>query len=239
MIRDHRPYWLKRLFLDFQAFYVRRFLKPQFHSLGRDFTFMKPWYVELFGSPIKLGNCANVIASADQRVRLSVWSPERGKGSIEIGDYCLICPGVRMGSGDSIAIGSNCMIASGVYITDSDWHDIYNRVAAGKTASVHIEENVWIGDRATVCKGVTIGENSIVGTGAVVVNSIPADTIAAGNPAVPVKRLDRSARITKRGQWFSDPVRLARNIDQLDREMLQDNTLVHWLRYKVAPKKGE
>jgi len=109
----------------------------------------------------------------------------------------------------------------------------------GKTAPVRIEENVWIGDSAIVCKGVTIGENSIIGTGAVVVNSIPSDTIAAGNPAKPVKQLDQEEKITKRGQWFSDPVRLARNIDQLDREMLRGNTLSHWLRYLVSPKKGE
>ena len=239
MIRDHRPYWIKRLYLDFQRFYVRRFLRPQFESLGRNFTFMKPWHVELFGSPIELGDCANVIASADRKVRLSVWSPDPGKGGIKIGSYCLICPGVRIGSADRIEIGDNCMIAGGVYITDSDWHDIYNRVALGRTAPVRIEENVWIGDSAIVCKGVTIGENSIVGTGAVVVNTIPPNTIAAGNPAKPVKQLNRKEKMTKRSQWFSDPARLARDIDLLDRDMLRNNTLFHWLRYLVSPRKGE
>lgn len=239
MIREHRPYWIKRLYLDFQAFYVRRFLRPHFHSLGPNYTFMKPWHVEVFGSPVDVGNCANVIASSDQKVRFSVWSPHEGKGGITIGDYCLVCPGVRMGSADRIEIGNNCMIASGVYITDCDWHDVYNRIATGKTAPVCIRENVWIGDRAIVCKGVTVGENSIVGAGAVVVHDIPPDTIAAGNPAKPVKRLDRSEKMVKRSQWFADPERLSKEIDRLDREMLDGNTLLGWLRYLVAPKHGE
>ena len=87
MIRDHRPYWLKRLYLGFQSFYVRRFLSPQFAFLGPNATFMKPWYVEVFGSPVRMGECANVIASADRRVRLSVWSPEKCKGGIDIGQH--------------------------------------------------------------------------------------------------------------------------------------------------------
>ncbi len=239
MIRDHRPYWVKRLYLALQTFYVRRFLRPQLASLGKDYTFIKPWHVEIFGSPVVLGRCANVIASADQKVRFSVWSPEAGKGRIQIGDYVLICPGVRIGASEHIEIGDNCMIARGVYITDCDWHGIYNRIATGKTAPVHIGENVWIGDGAVICKGVTIGENSIVGTGAVVVNAIPPDTIAAGNPARPVRKLDKEEKITKRGQWFSDPDRLARDIDLLDRELLRGNSLLHWLRHLVAPKRGE
>ena len=131
------------------------------------------------------------------------------------------------------------MIASGAYITDADWHGVYNRVSPGKAAPVNIRDNVWIGDGATVCKGVTIGENSIVGTGSVVVQSIPPDTIAAGNPARPVKRLDPSEKIIKRERWFSDPARLARDIDALDRAMLGGNSLCHWLRHLASPRKGD
>jgi acetyltransferase-like isoleucine patch superfamily enzyme len=53
-------------------------------------------------------------------------------------------------------------------ITDSDWHDVYNRISIGKTAPIKIEDNVWIGDSVIVCKGVSIGENSIIGADAVV-----------------------------------------------------------------------
>ena len=61
------------------------------------------------------------------------------------------------------------MIASDVTITDSDWHDIYDRtdyVALPK--EVIIEENVWIGEKSLILKGSKIGKNSIIGAGSVV-----------------------------------------------------------------------
>jgi serine acetyltransferase len=127
------------------------------------------------------------------------------------------------------------MIASNAYITDSDWHDIYNRVSIGKTAPIKIEDNVWIGDSVIVCKGVTIGENSIIGAGAVVVDDIPANCVAAGNPAKVVKKLDAVQPFTTRAQWFSDPVKLFRGFDQADKELLGENSLLHWLRCLMFP----
>ncbi|MGW8304099.1 MAG: acyltransferase, partial [Desulfobacterales bacterium] len=136
-------------------------------------------------------------------------------------------------------IGENCMLASGVYVTDSDWHDIYNRLALGKTASVDIADNVWIGDSAIVCKGLSIGENSIIGAGAVVVHSIPANCIAAGNPAQVVKHLDPAESFTTRKQMFSSTSNLFAEIDQLDRQLLRENTLLRWLRYLFFPQRGD
>ena len=113
-----------------QEVYVNHFLRPHFEYLGKGFTFMRPWHVRVFGAPIRLGDYANVIASSDMKVALTVWSEEEDRGSIQIGDYCLICPGTRISSAQEIIIGNNCMFASNVYITDSDWHDTYNRVAS-------------------------------------------------------------------------------------------------------------
>jgi tetrahydrodipicolinate N-succinyltransferase len=131
------------------------------------------------------------------------------------------------------------MIARGAYITDSDWHDVYNRIAFGKTDPIEIANNVWIGDGAIVCKGVSIGENSIVGAGAVVVNTIPPNCIAGGNPAQVVKRLDPEESFTTRKQWFLKGSNLFYEIDQLDRELLRENTLLHWLRYVFFPSKKD
>jgi len=237
--KDHRPYYIKKIYLKFQKFYARHFLGPQLEFLGKGFVFIKPWHVELFGSPIEIGDYATLIATSDKKVRLSIWSHEKDQGRIKIGNYSLICPGVRIGSACEIVIGDNCMLASGVYITDSDWHDIYNRVAIGKTAPIRIEKNVWIGDSAIICKGVTIGENSIIGAGAIVVDPVPANTIAAGNPARVVKQLDPQKLITTREQWFSNPAGLFKKLDQFDKDMLRGNTLRHWLRYLLFPVKGE
>lgn len=239
MRKDHRPYVIKRAFLKFQRFYTRHFLQPHFAALGKAPFIVKPWFVEVFGSPITIGDFATVFATSDRWVRLAVWADQPLKGQIQIGDHCLVCPGVRISSASKISIGDDCMLASGVYITDSDWHDTYNRIAFGKTGPVDIAANVWIGDGAIVCKGVSIGENSIVGAGAVVVDSLPSNCIAGGNPAKVVKRLDSQKTFTTRRQWFSNKSNLYDEIDELDRELLRDNTLRHWLRYVLFPSRGD
>ena len=238
MIRDHRPYFVKRAYLKFQAFYTRHFLEPQFDFMGRTPTFMKPWHVELFGTPIRLGDCANVIASPDGKVRLSVWSQRHDMGRIVIGNHCLICPGVRVGSARDVTIGNDCMLASRCYVTDSDWHDIYNRISPGRAEPVNICDNVWVGDSAIVCKGVHIGQNSVIGAGAVVTGDIPANVVAAGNPARVVKQLDPQQPLVRRAHWFADPVDLNYQIDQIDRETLEKNSLRHWIQHLLFPKKG-
>jgi acetyltransferase-like isoleucine patch superfamily enzyme len=235
--RDHRPYFVKKAYLRFQAAYARHFIKPRFDSLGDDFYFIHPWNIEVFGSPITIGKCANILTTRENKVRLTVWPEQKGKGRIAIGDYSLICPGVRISSADSISIGDNCMIAGSAYITDSDWHGIYDRVwSVGYTAPITIEENVWIGDGAVICKGVTIGQNSIVGIRSVVKQSIPANCIAVGNPAKVVKELDTKQPLRKRSDWYADPAALSKDIDNIDQEYLQGNTLLKWLRTMFFPK---
>jgi carbonic anhydrase/acetyltransferase-like protein (isoleucine patch superfamily) len=131
------------------------------------------------------------------------------------------------------------MFANSAYITDSDWHDIYNRIITGKTAPVHIADNVWIGDSAIVCKGVTIGENSIVGAGAVVTGDIPANAVAAGNPAKVVKQLDPARSVTTRAHWFDKPDRLFSAFEAYDKEMLKNNSLLDWMRSLLSPSKND
>jgi acetyltransferase-like isoleucine patch superfamily enzyme len=58
-----------------------------------------------------------------------------------------------------------------------------------QSAPVKIEDNVFIGAHSTILKGVTIGENSIVGACSVVVKSIPANEIWAGNPAKLIRKV--------------------------------------------------
>ena len=56
---------------------------------------------------------------------------------------------------------------------------------------IHIGKKVWLGANVTVLQGVTIGDNAIVAAGAVVTKDVPANTIAAGNPAKVIKTLDK------------------------------------------------
>jgi len=238
--RDHRPYILKRLDLLFQKWYARYFLRPQFDHLGKGSTFMKPWHVEIFGGPISLGDYATVIATPDRKVRLTVWSDLRERGRIVIGDYCLISPGVRISAATEILIGDSCMLAHGAFVTDSDWHGVYDRgLPIGQTLPVCIGENVWIGDSAIICKGVSIGENSIIGAGSVVVRDIPANAIAGGNPAAVLKYLEAGRPIKTRGEWLADPDLLASQFDLIDRHFMTGNTWRGWIRSLIRPQKGD
>jgi acetyltransferase-like isoleucine patch superfamily enzyme len=222
--------------MKLQALYSHYYIRPQLDALGKGYLFIHPWNIHIFGSRITIGDYANILTTSDNQVRLTVWPQEKGMGKIAIGNYCLICPGVRISSAHEIIIEDNCMLAGSTFITDADWHGTYDRVTTiGRTAPVHIKDNVWLGDRTTVCKGVTIGENSIIGAGSVVIRDIPANVIAAGNPACVVKHLDTEKPLFKRDGWFADPEKLNREIDALDRQNLQENKFLHWIRTVIKP----
>jgi serine acetyltransferase len=109
----------------------------------------------------------------------------------------------------------------------------------GQSLPVVIGNNVWIGDSAIVCKGVHIGDNSIIGAGAVVVKDIPANVIAAGNPAVILKNLDTDRQMQTRGDWFTILSHLTEEVDSKERNYHKDNTVMGWLRSMIYPMKGD
>ena len=132
------------------------------------------------------------------------------------------------------------MMAQNASITDSDWHDIYDRsLPIGNTAAVKIGDNVWIGENASVNKGVTIGNNAIIGAGSIVLKDIPANAIAAGNPAAVLKYLDPEKPLRSRIQWLADPAKLAADFEIIDRENMAGNTLIGWFRSMLFPRKGD
>jgi len=83
---------------------------------------------------------------------------------------------------ESIKIGNNCAISHDVTIMDSDFHAI-NTEGHQMTAPVVIGDHVWIGTRAMILKGVTIGDGAIIAAGSIVTKDVPAKCIAAGVPA--------------------------------------------------------
>ena len=110
------------------------------------------------------------------------------KGSkIVIGDGCGFS-GTIIGAFTQIELGKNVRCGANTLITDSDWHDDDPR--AGLSKPVRVCDNVWIGVNAIILKGVTIGENTIIGAGSIVTTNIPANVIAAGNPCKVIKPID-------------------------------------------------
>lgn len=240
MRQDTRPFWMKKLHLDYLRWWARRFLEPQFEHVGPYLDAGHPRFVKLHGPNISIGRCATLRATQAYPITITVWVSSDRNGTIDIGDHVLISPGTRILSSDHVTIGSNTMIAGEVYISDSDWHDVYDRTAEQDAhRPITLEPNVWLGYGVKVCKGVTIGENSVIGAGSVVSKSIPPNVIAAGNPARVVKELDPARTIRRREDLYSDPEALAADMQQLDRFFLKDNSFLSWMRALVAPSKRD
>lgn len=238
MIKDYRPYYIKQAWYRLLDFYVRYKLAPQMTSLGEHFFIVKPWHIEIFGGPVHIGDHISLLGCSDKKTRLTVWSDKKDIDGIVIGDHVLISPGVRISAANSIRIADSCMLASHVYITDSDWHGIYDRsMPPLEYDSVVLEENVWVGDSAIVCKGVRIGKNTIIGAGSVVTADVPSNVIAVGNPARVVRTLDPDREITTRKDRFSESFKMKKVFEDIEKEQLKGNTLLGWFRSFVFPKK--
>jgi acetyltransferase-like isoleucine patch superfamily enzyme len=96
---------------------------------------------------------------------------------------------------NQIIIEDHVNLGAGAMIYDTDFHPLAaasrreHRADGIKTAPVRICEDVWVSANVTILKGVTIGPRSVVAAGAVVVDDIPADVLAAGVPAHVVRSL--------------------------------------------------
>lgn len=90
-----------------------------------------------------------------------------------------------------ITIGDNCMLAPGVHIyTATHPLDANERNSGNEYGKpVVIGNNVWIGGRAVINPGVTLGDNVVVASGAVVVKDVPNNAVVGGNPARILKML--------------------------------------------------
>ena len=106
---------------------------------------------------------------------------------------------------ENITIGNNVKIGGDCIIMDTDAHNLDYRIRNGsildengkcidcltaKSKPIIIEDDVLIGTRCIVLKGVTIGAHSIIGSGSVVTKNIPANVIAAGNPCKVIKSIE-------------------------------------------------
>lgn len=219
---------------------MRRWLRPHFAALGKGATCFGHRYIEVTGRSVFVGDYSLLFAAPDNFIRLTSWPSLQGgeqqDGEIRIGDYALLTPGSRIGAAERVTLGNSCMMASGAYISDCDWHGIYERVdSIGEIRPVQLHDNVWIGTRAIVCKGVTIGENSIVGAGAVVTSDVPANVVVGGVPAKKVAELDPQEKRKTRADMYADPENLRRLYDQLDRSNLSGNSIFGWLRALTSP----
>ncbi len=90
--------------------------------------------------------------------------------------------------GRDVTIGNNVLIGAGVNLCSYDSHPInpeerHLPASPDTSKPIVIEDNTWIGINAMILKGVTVGKNSIVANGSVVMSKVPPNSLAIGNPA--------------------------------------------------------
>lgn len=104
------------------------------------------------------------------------------EASLIVGKNCFF-NSIIIAANEHIEIGDNCQFGPFVHLMDSDFHDLQNRELPGRKGSIHIGNNVRLGARVIVLRGVTIGDGAEVLPGSVVVKDVPAGAIASGVPA--------------------------------------------------------
>ena len=139
------------------------------------------------------------------------WTQIVNSANVRIGEYCLFQDGVYMRAGNQgrivihdraalnsfsklfghggIEIGEEAQIGPGTIITTTD-HDYYDENLTTEFKKVTIGRRVWVGANVTILPGVTIGEYSVIGAGAVVNKDIPPRSVAVGVPAKVIKTLE-------------------------------------------------
>lgn len=131
--------------------------------------------------------------------RVNLWCHEEknqfftyGKGAhIKIGNDSRL-NGVTIQCRKSVEIGERCLIGSAIII-DNDFHSIYaehrNDPEYVKSASIKIGNDVWVAGQSVILKGVSVGDEAVIGMRAVVTKDVPGKVVVAGNPARIVKEI--------------------------------------------------
>jgi len=173
-------------------------LAPKVKSV---FILHKNAKMELHGNFVTNANCIfpngrSTIVRLDAKALLKT----NGNFTVFYGGDIIVFKGARLELGASfcnsdikircykhIKIGNGVMIGHDVTIMDTDAHPM-NYEGYDMTNAVIIEDNVWLGTKVTVLKGVRIGKGSVIGAGAVVTKNIPPNCLAVGAPARVIKK---------------------------------------------------
>lgn len=141
-----------------------------------------------FGKNVQMG----VVSAPNFYTNYSYLEVREDYSEITIGDNVAISNSFSVECYSKVVVENNVLIGDKCSIMDNDGHvlEADNRnVGIPKYKEVRICRNVFLGSNVIILKGVTIGENSVIGNGSVVTKDIPKNVIAAGNPAKVIRSL--------------------------------------------------
>jgi len=149
----------------------------------------------------KISNCNFNISGSNNQITIDPNSKFDGVSFVIAGDNCSITIGrgtsiynnthiAAIENNSQVIIGADCFISSQVDIRTGDSHSIIDRSSQKRinnAQSITIGNHVWICAKVDILKGTTISDNTVIGMKSIVTRAIPANCVAAGNPAVVVK----------------------------------------------------
>ncbi len=136
-------------------------------------------------SYLSMGANSKLVVDQSFTIQDNAYVIIRGKAELQLGSG-YINSNAQIVCSERITIGHGVAIADGVLIRDCDDHDLlYDGYM--RTKPVVIGDHVWIGQKVTILKGVTIGDNAVIAAGSVVTKDVPANTLVGGVPAKPIK----------------------------------------------------
>jgi acetyltransferase-like isoleucine patch superfamily enzyme len=147
------------------------------------------------GARVSLGDDVLVNSRPDSNVagipHPTIFAALESSSRIEIGDGTGIS-GASIVARSTITIGKRVLVGAGTCIWDTDFHPLdperrrEHATQGAKYAAITIEDEVFIGARSLILKGVSIGRGAVIGAGSVVTKDVNAGDIVAGNPALRV-----------------------------------------------------
>jgi acetyltransferase-like isoleucine patch superfamily enzyme len=177
-------------------------------SYGKRFSSAGTIILDIYpGSQVLLGDNVSIISDSRRCTAAALSHPSRFKtftpsSKIIIGSNVGLNGTSITSRSKTITIGDDSMIAPNVIIVDSDFHSPWppemrrEYLDIDSDGEIIIGKKCWIGMNSIILKGVTIGDNSIIAAGSVVIHNIPPDSLAAGIPAKVVKKYDKGDQVT-------------------------------------------
>ena len=174
---------------------------------GKNFRVFNHLYLKIHvGALVQIGNNCTIMSGAglnplSRNIKTCIYVGK--KATLKLGNDVGISSSTlwvkeSVSIGNSVAIGADCIII------DTDAHNLDWKIRCSEetneygesvdmvtaaSAPIVIEDNVLVGARCIILKGVTIGARSIIGSGSIVTKDIPSDCIAAGNPCKVIKSI--------------------------------------------------